>query len=282
MVNRSVKTSMRCFAGKHPKAWAQFLAWVGFLYNSSFHSAIKISPFQAVYGREPLGLLRYETGSTTNTNLERQLHERDQMVAQIKEHLHRAQQCMKAQVNVQWREVQFEVGDSVFLKLRPYRQKSLAMRAYEKLAPRFYGPFKVEAKIGEVAYRVKPPAESKIHPTFHVSQLKKAIKEHLVESTLPDQLTLEGILQVEPEHVLDTRSNPRSRQEEVPMKWKELPDYECSWEIKVAMEKKFPTFNVEDKVGLEGVLIGLKRCIHQRSTHTRGRRSKVAKGKIES
>lgn len=87
------------------------------------------------------------------------------------------------------------------MKLRPYRQKTLARRAYEKLAPRFYGPFQVEAKVGEVAYRLKLPAELKIHPTFHVSQLKRVVGDHPVELKLPAQLTPEGMLSVEPEQV---------------------------------------------------------------------------------
>lgn len=135
VVNRSVETYLRCLAGEQPKTWAQYLSWAEFWYNSSFHSTIKISPFQAVYGREPPGLLKYENGSTANADLERQLQDRDLMIIHIKEHLHRAQQRMKMQADAHGKEVQFEVGDSVFLKLRPYRQKSLAkepMRSWHR------------------------------------------------------------------------------------------------------------------------------------------------------
>ena len=61
------------------------------------------------------------------------------------------------------------MGDKVFLKLRPYKQKSLAAHPNEKLSERFYGPYTVLERIGAVAYNLALPPTSNIHLVFHIS-----------------------------------------------------------------------------------------------------------------
>jgi hypothetical protein len=73
------------------------------------------------------------------------------------------------------REVEFQVGDLVLLKLHPYRQHFMFKRSHQKLANHFYDPFPVEQRLGKVAYRLSLPPEAKIHPVFHVSLLKKYV-----------------------------------------------------------------------------------------------------------
>jgi hypothetical protein len=68
----------------------------------------------------------------------------------------------------------FEVGDFLYLKMRPYRQKSLANCINEKLGPRFYSPYKVLRRVGKVAYLLELPRDYSLHLVFHVSQLKCA------------------------------------------------------------------------------------------------------------
>jgi len=63
----------------------------------------------------------------------------------------------------------------VYLRLQSYRQSSLKQKGAEKLQPCFYGPHQVVRGLGEVAYELELPLESRIHNVFHVSCLKKAL-----------------------------------------------------------------------------------------------------------
>ncbi|XP_022877286.1 uncharacterized protein LOC111395500 [Olea europaea var. sylvestris] len=129
------------------------------------------------------------------------------MLTELKVHLFKAQQRMKQEADKHRRDVQFEVWELVYLKLRPYRQKSLAKRLNEKLSPRYYGPFKIESKVGRVTYKLKLPASSAIHSVFHLSQLRKAISSVKPISAFPPQLSATGEFILEPEIILGVRPN---------------------------------------------------------------------------
>lgn len=80
-----------------------------------------MTPFRALYGRDPPSLIKYENGSTVNAELENQLKDRDAILHLLKEHLHHAQQVMKQRADKSRREIEFNVGELVYVKLRPYR-----------------------------------------------------------------------------------------------------------------------------------------------------------------
>src|SRR4051794_7430076 len=79
---------------------------------------------------------------------------------------------MEQQSNKKRCETTFADGDLVSLRLQPYRQSSVHRRVSNKLSKRYYGPFKILRCIGKVAYHLELPSSSKIHPVFHVSQLR--------------------------------------------------------------------------------------------------------------
>lgn len=104
--------------------------------------------------------------------------ERDHVLVKLKKQLLKAQQIMKRQADTQRRDIHFEVDDKVYLKLRPYMQKTLARRRNEKLSPHYFEPYEIVERIGVVAYYLQLPPNSAIHPMFYVSQLRCAIVEH--------------------------------------------------------------------------------------------------------
>lgn len=250
VVNRCLETYLRCFASGKPRSWARWLAWAEYWYNTSFHSSTRCTPFRALYGRDPPPLIQYEQGAASVSLVEQLMEDRDAILDDLRMQLLRAQQRMKLQADQKRHHVEFNAGDLVFLKLRPYRQRSLAQRKCEKLAARYYGPFKVLQRIGKVAYKLELPQTAKLHPVFHVSQLRAALGMSSFSPTIPPQLTPELELVVEPEKLLGVRPkvNGQSSEVEVLLKWKSLPKFEATWEDFHLIQQQFPDFHLEDKV----------------------------------
>lgn len=110
------------------------------------------------------------------------------MQALVKQHLLRAQTRMKKQADKGHSERTFAVGDWVFLKLQPYVQSTVAPRSHNKLRFKFFGPFQIIQRIGEVAYKLELPPSAAIHDVFHVSQLKLSPGGHQALPHLPSAL----------------------------------------------------------------------------------------------
>nr|GEY48135.1 reverse transcriptase [Tanacetum cinerariifolium] len=192
VVNQSLETYLRCFRSKSPKEWAKWLSWAEYWYNTSFYYGIGRTPFKVLYGRDPPRLVSYNRGTAVTAEVDQYLRERGRVLSELRAQYHRAQQVMKSQADAKRRDVEFDVGDLVYLKLRPYLQVSVAKRVNQKLSPRYYVPFAVVEGIGQVAYCLKLPLTSSIHPVFHVSQLKCVIGDHQVVCDLPYGLVTES------------------------------------------------------------------------------------------
>jgi hypothetical protein len=107
------------------------------------------------------------------------------MLKQVKKNLQAAQNRMTQIANNRRSERSFSIGDYVYLKLQHYRQKSVVHRPSQKLSAKFFGLYLVINKIGNVAYKLELPPSSTIHPVFHVSQLKRHVGSHPVQTALP-------------------------------------------------------------------------------------------------
>ncbi|TYK14463.1 Ty3/gypsy retrotransposon protein [Cucumis melo var. makuwa] len=246
VVNRGIETYLRCFCGERPKQWVKWLHWAEYWYNTTFQRSLEITPFQAVYGRLPPPLAYFGDWDTPSTALDEQLKERDITLEALKEHLKFAQEKMKRSAYQKRRDVEYEVGDMVFLKIRPYRQVSLRKRRNEKLAPKFFGPYKIIEKIGPVAYKLELPASSSIHPVFHVSQLKKLKGEHQVEVAERPYVTENHEWQEIPEEICGYQKNKVAGWD-VLVKWKGLSRKETTWEDYDEIQQRYPELHLEDK-----------------------------------
>jgi hypothetical protein len=159
---------------------------------------------------------------------------------------------MRAQANKHRREVEYTEGDMVYLKIQPYKLKKLAKRFNQKLSPRYYGPYEVIQKIGPVAYKLKLTEDTKVHPVFHASVLKKAVNPNIEPQPLPACMNEDWHLEPDPEEALDTRRNDQ-REVEVLVKWEGLLEFENSWELADKMRKEFPGFLLERRILKGGI-----------------------------
>ncbi|KAL4339694.1 hypothetical protein GQ457_08G026290 [Hibiscus cannabinus] len=125
-------------------SWEEFLPPVEFVYNNSYQASIKMAPYEALYGHKL-----------------------------ILERLKSAFNRKKSYADLRRRDVKFEFGDEVFLKISPWR-KVLRFGRKGKLSPRFIRPYQNIRQIGPVTYHLELPLElSLIHDVFHVSVLRR-------------------------------------------------------------------------------------------------------------
>lgn len=118
--------------------------------------------------------------------------------------------------------------------------KKLVERINQKLSPRHYEPYEVVPKIGVVVYKLRLPKDSRVHPVFHASLLKKAISPNVEPQSLLACINEEWYLEPNPERVIDSRRNEQ-RGLEVLINWRNLPEFENSWELTEKVKAKFPT-----------------------------------------
>ncbi|KAM3386100.1 hypothetical protein ACQJBY_009639 [Aegilops geniculata] len=195
-VNQCLEAFLRCFTHAWPAKWAQWLSLAEYWYNTSMHSSLQgKSPFETLYGHSPRQFGISDADACSVPELSTWLQDRALMLRLLQQHLERVRVRMKNQADKKRSDRVFQVGDSVFMRLQPHVQSSVAPRAHHKLLFKFYGPFKILERIGPSAYRLQLPLHSKIHPVLHVSQLKKALGPHCQLESLATWEDLEALKQ---------------------------------------------------------------------------------------
>ncbi|WVZ63290.1 hypothetical protein U9M48_012932 [Paspalum notatum var. saurae] len=213
------------------KDWESSLPYAEFLYNNGYQASLGMAPFEALYGRKcrtPLIWAENKEQVPTGPAL---LKEAEEKIEEIREKL----------------------------KIAQTRQKSYAdrRRLKGKLAPRYIRPYKIEERIGKVAYKLQlPESMSDIHNVFHVSQLKKCLKEPARQAEL-EALDLQPDLRYKevPIKILDTgvKKTRRSAIKICRVLWSRHGEEESTWEREDALREEHPHLfearpNLEDEI----------------------------------
>ena len=82
---------LRCFCFSNPKKWLQILPWAEYWYNTSFHHSIGMTPFKALYGRDPPTLIKYEISNQDPPSVQEMLMQRDLIIEELKKNMLKAQ-----------------------------------------------------------------------------------------------------------------------------------------------------------------------------------------------
>ena len=158
------------------------------------------------------------------------------------------------------RDIEYEVGDKVFLKVSPWR-KILRFGQKGKLSPRFIGPYEILKRVGPMAYQLAlPPELAKLHNVFHVSMLRRyrSDESHILpvqEIQVQEDLSYDE----EPKAIL-AREVKHLRNKQVPLVkvlWHHHGREEATWEPEATMRAQYPQLfesgmNFEDEILLKG------------------------------
>ena len=161
----------------------------------------------------------------------------------IRQRLKTAQSHQKSYADRRRRDLEFQVGDRVFLKVSPLKGvQRFGLKG--KLSPRYIGPFEVTERIGAAAYRLAlPEALAHVHDVFHVSALRKCLVDPSQAATvesLPVQKDL--TFEEQPVQILDRREKVL-RNKTVPLVkvlWRGQKYEEATWEREADFRARYP------------------------------------------
>ena len=152
-----------------PRSCDRYISLMEFSYNNSYQSSIGMALYEALYGRKcrtPVFWTDLNEHKIIGYDIVKDTKEKVQVIQQ---RFKAASDKQKLYADMTRKDIEYEVGDKVFLKVSPWR-KILK----EKLSPRFIEPYEILEIIGPVTYRLAlPPELAKLHNVFHVSLLQR-------------------------------------------------------------------------------------------------------------
>jgi len=171
VVNRTLGTLLRAIISKNIKSWEECLPFVEFAYNRAIHSTTHCSPFEVVYGFNPLTPLDLlpipsnvfvSDAATNKADLIKNLHK------DVKERIEKQNFQVASRINKGRKELIFKPGDWVWVHFRKERFPS---QRKTKLHARGDGPFQVLERINNNAYKIDLPSDFSVSSTFNVADL---------------------------------------------------------------------------------------------------------------
>jgi hypothetical protein len=242
IVNQVLEDLLRACVLTYGSDWEKSLSYAEFSYNNDYQSSLKMAPFEALYGRKcRTPLMWSEVGERTFFG-PATIVEAEENVAKVRENLKIAQSRQKSYADPKRRDVSFEVGDHVYLKVSPLRgTKRFHIRG--KLSPRYVGPYPIVSRVGKVAYRLElPPELTGVHPVFHVSQLRKCvvIEKRVPAQALDVQETLEYLEYPVRILVWAEKSTRNTTTRFYKVLWSNHSERKATWEKESALREKYP------------------------------------------
>jgi hypothetical protein len=241
--NQIVEDMLRACIIDFGGSWHEHLPLIEFAYNNSYQASIQMAPFEALYGRSCRSPICWNEVGEKQLLGPELVRDTTETVKIIRERLAVAQNRQKVYADNRRRELEFQVGDHVFLKVSPGRGiRRFGIKG--KLSPRFIGPFEILERVGEVSYRLAlPPQLVGVHDVFHISMLKKYVHDpfHIISHdnlVLRDDLTYED----KPIKILDQEVR-QLRNKVIPMvkvQWSGRLEQEATWETEETIRKRFP------------------------------------------
>ncbi|KAI5316201.1 hypothetical protein L3X38_045377 [Prunus dulcis] len=223
--------------------WDEKLPLMEFAYNNSYQASIRMSPFDALYGKQCRTPFYWDEVGENRLEVADDVERTKEQVKIIRERLKIAQDRQKSYADNRRKDLQFEVGDWVFLKLSPWKGV-VRFGKRGKLSPRYIGPYEVVERVGPVAYRLAlPPDLSRLHDVFHVSMLRKYIPDpsHVLEEQ-PIELQEDLTYVEQPVQILDRKMQVLCSREIplVKVLWRSHTVEEATWESEDQMREQYP------------------------------------------
>ena len=240
---QTIEDMLRSCALDFKGNWDDHLPLVEFSYNNSYHASIGMPPYEALYGRKCRSPICWNEVGERRVLGPELVQQTKEAVETIQRRLLAAQSRQKKYVDKARKDIEYEVGDLVLLKVSPWKGLSRFGKR-GKLNPRYVGPFEILKKVGNVAYELAlPPHMQHIHNVFHVSLLKKYHMDsrHIIEHD-PVEIQSDLSYVEQPFQILDRQEKVLRNKSVwlVKVLWRNPKVEESTWELESDMLERYP------------------------------------------